>query len=93
MQRFGGTAVCLIQTQTLHDRFPPPPSPDGLKRKLSQWGFHEGSGLKPVTYHYTGDDPAGRSSFWLVAEEVERVKSDLVCATKKETLQCALRPR
>ena len=40
--------------------------------------------LKPVTFHYKkGIDPAGRSQFGLVAEEVERVNPDLVVRDKE----------
>ena len=40
--------------------------------------------LKPVTFHYKKQiDPAGISQFGLVAEDVEKVNSDLVDATRK----------
>ena len=40
--------------------------------------------LKPVTFRYKkGIDPAGRSQFGLVAEEVERVNPDLVVRDKE----------
>ena len=40
--------------------------------------------LRPVTFHYQKEiDPAGRSQFGLVAEEVERVNPDLVVHDKE----------
>ncbi len=40
--------------------------------------------LKPVTFHYKKElDPAGRSQFGLVAEEVEEVNPDLVVRDKE----------
>jgi hypothetical protein len=40
--------------------------------------------LKPVTFHYKKEiDPAGKSQFGLVAEEVERVNPDLVVRDKE----------
>ena len=39
---------------------------------------------KPVTFHYKKEiDPAGRSQFGLVAEDVERVNPDLVVRDKE----------
>ena len=40
--------------------------------------------LKPVTFHYKKEiDPAGRSQFGLVAEEVEKVNPDLVVSDQE----------
>jgi hypothetical protein len=40
--------------------------------------------LKPVTFHYKKEiDPAGRSQFGLVAEEVEKVNPDLIVPDKE----------
>jgi hypothetical protein len=40
--------------------------------------------LKPVTFHYKKEiDPAGTHQFGLVAEEVEKVNSDLVVRDKE----------
>ena len=42
--------------------------------------------LKPVTFRYKKQiDPAGTSQFGLVAEEVEKVNSDLVVCDRKES--------
>ena len=40
--------------------------------------------LKPVSFHYKKQiDPAGKSQFGLVAEDVEKVNSDLVVRDKE----------
>jgi hypothetical protein len=40
--------------------------------------------LNPVTFHYKKEiDPAGKSQFGLVAEEVENVNPDLVVRDKE----------